>query len=87
MANEVAGIVVAPSVRTMGIVDPQDARHIEGPESTPLDTHRLHMVVGDQGGITLGRLLTLLTAAAAQIGGILVALGDIAPFNVLLWCD
>lgn len=81
MAIEV-GTVVAPSVMTMDIVGLQDARHTEGLESTPLDTPPL--MVEDQGGITRGRLLTLLLMAA-QIGGILVALGE-APFNVLLWC-
>lgn len=82
MAIEVVGIVVAaPSAMTMGTVGLQDAHHIEELESTPLDT--LPLMVGDQGGITPGRLLTLLLLmAAARIGGILVALGE-AGFNVL----
>lgn len=87
MAIEVVDIVVvAPSVKTMGIVGLQDAHHIEGLVNTPLDTPPL-MVGGDQGGITQGhRHLTLLLMVAARIGGILVALDEgEAPFNVLLW--
>lgn len=81
-------VVVAPSVKTMGIVGLQDAHHIEGLVNTPLDTPPL-MVGEDQEGITQGRRhLTLLLTAVARIGGILVALGEgegEAPFNVLQW--
>lgn len=73
MAIVVVGtmVVVAPSVRTMGIVGLQDAARIEGLESTP------HLMVEDQGGSTRDRLLTP-PLMAAQIGGILlVALGEV----------
>lgn len=71
------GTVVALFVMTMVIVGLQDAHHIRGLESTPLDIPPL--MVEDQGGITPGRLLT--PRMAARIGGILMAPGE-ASFNV-----